>query len=1044
MTKQRVFELAKKYGMKGADLAKKLQDLGFEKIRNQMSALDEFEWLQVEARLQIAGIIPESTAPSEAAETKGLTFRRKPRKVVEGATPEVHDEPAPKVESEPRRASASPAKRKTPVSPESEAAAHDAPAPASSSETKVAQSDMTYHEEPTTARPAPAGEVHHKPAHPHKTDSESVRAAEHEAAAEARGHKHDASEAVVEEAKNAAHHTPDVTHAEPAAAETNETGFEEAASAPDLEPQEAGIAKERKDEALETAASHAGADDAPDADASGPVTETAPDRPATPPARINTTVEPRPTRNTGRPAARIVGRIDPALLKPQKPTTPQRTAAQQAGHAQGSGGSTTEGGISVSGSDADVRPTMKHNRSRALTRSDVSQSRDRLSAAQLREKEQQRVRRLTGPQKGGLGTMTQRSGPGGRETTGGHGNAVGGAAGDPRRGGPERRNQIVVTPPVTLRGLSEALGLKVNDLLKTMMLSFQRMGVNANSTLTEEDAKLLALEHGFEIEVKTALTAEDAIQTDKTKFDSEDVGQLEPRAPVIAFLGHVDHGKTSLIDSIRETNVAGGEAGGITQHIGAYRVKTRSGQPITILDTPGHEAFTEMRKRGALATDIVILVVAADDGVMPQTEEAYAHAKAAGVPVIVALNKSDKATEQQKERTIGQLAGIGLAPEMWRTVNWGGHTAIIETSATKRIGIDELLERVALEAEVLDLRANPRRNPGGIVIEAQKSGQRGIVATLLVQKGTLKPGDIILAGAGYGRVRNVYDDRGRPLDSAGPSIPVEVTGLSELPTAGEHFVVVEELSQAAEAAEERARKIRERERAGQAREVSLTSLFSKIKEGQAKEVRIVLKADVGGSLEVLKKQLDSLAAKDPQGNEIHVKVIFAAVGAITEADVNLAAASGGVVIGFHVLASDAVKKLGQREGVEVRVYQILYELADDVKKFMAGLVAPVQREVVVGHCDVRATFRSSKLGTIAGCMVSDGLVNRSSSVRVIRNGGVVYSGRIDSLRRLKDDVREVKAGFECGIRISGFDDVKDGDVLELFEIKEEKPELTPV
>jgi translation initiation factor IF-2 len=982
MTKKRVFELAKEYGLKGPDLAKKLKDLGFEQVRNQMSALDEFDLLQVQARLELAGLIPETTVPSEAPSLKPLALRRKPRKTVEKV-----ETPAEKVETH----------AVEPAAPDFAAATEEPAAGAAA-----------LHAEPALTREP----IQHEPS----VEMESARSADVH---------------MPEAAEDAESPLPETSETTEAATVAMSEAAVESAVEPGIETDvtanvDDGAVVEEITETEISDISAAEASTAPSAEAAEPQTHS--------PMAARQAVEPRPTRAPLRPSARIVGRIDPLLLKPQRQPQPGRPAA--AGPPQDrtrQKAAAAEGGISVSGSDADVRPTMKHNRSRALTRSDVSQSRDRLTAAQLREKEQGRVRRLTGPQKGGLGTMSSRLGAPPQPQERGTGRPL------------ERRSQIVVTPPITIRSLSESLGLKINDLMKTLLMQFQRMGVNPNTTLSEEDAKLLALEHGYEIEVHAAVTAEDELRAQTSRNDEKDSGLLETRAPVIAFLGHVDHGKTSLIDAIRETNVAGGEAGGITQHIGAYRVTTRTGHPITILDTPGHEAFTEMRKRGAQATDIVILVVAGDDGVMPQTEEAYSHAKAAGVPVIVALNKSDKATEQQKEKTVGQLAGIGLAPEQWRGTSWGGNTAIIETSATKKIGIDELLDRVALEAEVLDLRANPNRNPEGIVIEAEKSGQRGIVATLLVQKGTLRPGDIILAGAGYGRVRNIYDDRGHSLDKAGPSMPVEVTGLSELPTAGDRFVIVDDLSRASEAALERARRIRERERASQAREnVNLASLFSRIKETQAKEVRIVLKADVGGSLEVLKKQLDSLAAKDPQGNEIHVKVIHAAVGAITEADVNLAAASSGVVIGFHVLASDSVKKLGLREGVEVRVYQILYELIEDIKKAMQGLVAPIQKESVTGHAEVRATFRSSKFGTIAGCMVTDGFIHRSSSIRVIRNGAVIYTGRLDSLRRVKDDVREVKSGFECGIKVAGYDDVKEGDVLEAFEIKEEKPMLTPV
>ncbi|MBI3820223.1 MAG: translation initiation factor IF-2 [Planctomycetes bacterium] len=1002
MTKKRVFEIAKEYGMKGVDLVKKLQELGFEKVRNPMSALDEFELLQIQARLELSGIIPETSAPAEQPEAKTQTFRRKPKKAAPATAAEtaIHPTVADETPAAPIVESAHAHAIETVRAPKSapELIHHEAASPETA---------------PETTHPLPAS-VHYES--PETAEAEVQR----EAAADEMPQAPPA-EFEVEVATEPAGEIVD---------STIEAGAEAAVSTVITESVEVATTPEAVLDAAASAPAHESVDKEKSSVSAAP-------RP--------TNTELRPRRPPLRPAAKIVGKIDLTLLKQkQSAQTAARQAAQQqqqpAAAQQAPGSNATQGGINVSGSEADVRPMFKHNRQRVLTRSDVSQSRDRLTAAQMREKEQQRVRRLTGPQKGGLGTMSNRT-----PTSGGGG---GGGGSNQSTSAPRekivRRSQIVLNPPVTIRSLSEALGLKVGDLTKTLMMTFKRVQLNPNITLTDEDAKLLALEHGFDIEIHAAATAEEAIRAERTRVDLEDSPNMEPRAPVIAFLGHVDHGKTSLIDAIRQTNVAAGEAGGITQHIGAYRVTTKSGRPITILDTPGHEAFTEMRKRGAQATDIVILVVAADDGVMPQTEEAHAHAKAAGVPIIVALNKSDKATDQQKEKTIGQLASIGLAPEIWHGNNWGGHTAVIETSATKKIGVEDLLERVALEAEVLDLKANPERNPEGLVIEAQKSGQRGIVATLLVQKGTLRPGDIILAGAGYGRVRNIYDDRGRPLELAGPSIPAEVTGLSELPSAGDHFVIVDELSQAQEAAEDRARKMRERDRAGQMRDVSIAGLFSRIKEGQAKELKIVLKADVGGSLEVLKKQLDSIASKDPLGNEIHVKVIFAAVGAITEADVNLAAASNGMVVGFHVLAPDSVKKLGQREGVEVRVYQILYELSNDIKKLMEGLVSLVEREVVIGHADVRQTFRSSKFGTIAGCMVSDGQINRSSSVRVMRNGAAVYKGKIDSLRRLKDDVREVKTGFECGVKIGGYDDIKTGDVLEFFEIKEEKPELTDI
>ncbi|MBL8695688.1 MAG: translation initiation factor IF-2 [Planctomycetes bacterium] len=960
MTKKRVYELAKEYGLKAEDLVKKLQDLGIEKVRNKMSALDEFEIIQVQAKLEIAGVIKESATSADLpAEDKTHGVVKKRRRTMPAAAP-VEEAPAP-------------APAPIPVVPPVEAVAEPAPA-------------------------EPIFEVHESPAQ-HHILSEPVIAEESAPAA-----AQSVEEAPIEEAPAAA---------EPAAEAPAEAALELSAEAEVAPLAEVAAASEQESVFVAEAATP----QIEEAVAAAP----APPAPAAPPPRIEPpriteprVGEPRPTRAIpGRPGAKIVGHIDPALLRPARPTAPARPQQRTAGSTEN---------ITTSGATPDVRPTMQHNRKRALQRTDAGSSRDRLSTAQLREKEQSRVRRLTGPQKGGLGQLMGKSGVGGGR---GQGPSI------------ERRAQIVVEPPVTVRSLSEALGVKSQDIVRVMFMQFKRM-VQPNSTLSDEDAKLLALELGFEIDVHTAVSAEEEMHA-KRESEEEDPTLLEPRAPVIAFLGHVDHGKTSLIDAIRSTNVAAGEAGGITQHIGAYRVGTRSGHPITILDTPGHEAFTEMRKRGAQATDIVVLVVAADDGVMPQTEEAYNHARAAGVPVIVALNKSDRASDAQKDKTISQLASIGLAPESWKGTNWGGHTAIIETSATKRTGIDELLERVALEAEVLDLKANPHRAAEGIVLEAEKSGQRGIVATLLVQRGTLNRGDVILAGAGYGKVRNLSDDRGRQIKDAGPSLPVEVTGLSELPAAGDRFVIVEDLAEAAEVASERARKMREIERAGSARDhVTLTNLFSRIKAGQARDIKLVLKADVTGSLEVLKKELGQLTVKDSTGTDVNVKVIHAQVGAISEADVNLAASSDAIVVGFHVIAADAVMKLAQREGVEVRLYQVYTHIVEELTKAMEGLLSPVQREVVTGHAEIRAVFRSSKFGNIAGCFVTDGVINRTHTARLVRNGAVIYTGKLDSLRRVKDDVREVRAGLECGLKVAGYEDIKDGDVIEMFETREEK------
>ncbi len=526
-------------------------------------------------------------------------------------------------------------------------------------------------------------------------------------------------------------------------------------------------------------------------------------------------------------------------------------------------------------------------------------------------------------------------------------------------------------------------------------------------------AKAVAEEFGFEVRKEGEGIEE---------LPEEEEKDLEPRAPVVTVMGHVDHGKTTLLDYIRRTNVAEREAGGITQHIGAYRVSLPEGE-ITFIDTPGHHAFTTMRARGAQVTDIVVLVVAADDGVMPQTVEAINHAKAAGVPIIVAINKIDK-PNANPDRVKQELAKYGLIPE-----EWGGETIFVEISAKQGTNVDELLEMILLQAEMLELKANPHKLAVGTVLEARLDNKRGPVATFLVREGTIRQGDALVAGLHWGKVRAMFDYRGRPLKEAGPSVPVEILGLAGVPLAGEPFMVVESERKARQISEERQEKAREvhleRPR------VSLEELMRQLAEGETQEFRILLKADVQGSLEALKESVKKLSTE-----EVKVGVVHAGVGAVTESDVMLAAASRAVIIGFNVRPDAQARKAAEREGVEIRLYRVIYDLLDDVKKAMEGMLEPEYEEVVLGRAEVRQVFQVPKVGKVAGCYVLEGVIHRNAKVRLVRDGVVVYDGSIASLKRFKEDVKEVTAGYECGLGLQDFNDIKEGDVIEAYELKE--------
>ena len=576
---------------------------------------------------------------------------------------------------------------------------------------------------------------------------------------------------------------------------------------------------------------------------------------------------------------------------------------------------------------------------------------------------------------------------------------------------------VKIPDEITVGELASRMKKTATEVIKTLI----KNGVMAsiNQTIDFDTAEFVATELGCRVEREVVVTIEDRLIDDHV--DTED--ELVPRSPVVVVMGHVDHGKTSLLDAVRKTNVASGEAGGITQHLGAYPVQI-NGNPITFLDTPGHAAFTSMRARGAMCTDIAILVVAADDGIMPQTVEAINHAKAAKIPIIVAVNKMDK-HGANPDRIKQQLTEYDLVPE-----EWGGETIVCPISAKTGQGIDQLLEMVILTAEMLELRANPNRAAKGTVIEARLDKNRGPIATLLVQNGTLHKGDLIIAGTAVGRVRVMTDDKGRTISDAGPSIPVEITGLAETPTPGDEFDAVADERMARQLVEQR--KQDEKDAAAKlTSKVTLDNLFAKMQEGEMKELNLIVKADVQGSAEAVRSSLEKLS-----NDEVRVRVIHAGVGAINESDILLASTANAIVVGFNVRPDAAAAASAQRANVDLRMYRVIYDAIDEIEAAMKGMLAPKYREAIIGHAIVRQTYKVSAIGTIAGCYVKDGKVTRDSQVRVLRDNIVIYDGAVGSLQRFKDSVKEVAANYECGMSIEKFNDIKEGDIFECYIMEE--------
>ena len=616
-----------------------------------------------------------------------------------------------------------------------------------------------------------------------------------------------------------------------------------------------------------------------------------------------------------------------------------------------------------------------------------------------------------GDASGGVGRGSWRSGPKGRR---GHDRDEQQTQAAPAEA---RVIEVHVPETITVAELAHKMSVKASEVIKHLMKLGQM--VTINQPLDQDTAMIVVEEMGHKA-IIAALDDPEAFTEEEVQAHAADAVS---RAPVVTVMGHVDHGKTSLLDYIRRTKVAAGEAGGITQHIGAYHVDTPRGM-VTFLDTPGHEAFTAMRARGAQATDIVILVCAADDGVMPQTKEAIKHAKAAGVPIVVAMTKADK-PEANIERVKSELVAEEVVPE-----DFGGDSPFVAVSSKTGMGIDSLLEQVLLQAEVLELKAPVEAAAKGLVIEAKLDKGRGPVATVLVQSGTLKTGDVVLAGQTYGRVRAMLDENGRKIESAGPSIPVEIQGMTEVPQAGDDFMVMADERRAREIATYRAGKFRNTKLAKQ-QAAKLENMFSDMTAGEVKTLPIIVKADVQGSQEALAASLLKLSTA-----EVKVQLVYAAVGGISESDVNLAIASKALIIGFNTRAEAGARKLAEGNDVEIRYYNIIYDAVDELKAAMSGMLAPEKREEVIGMAEIRTVFVASKIGTVAGCMVTSGFVTRSAHFRLLRDNVVIYTGELDSLKRMKDDVREVKEGFECGIKLKNYNDIKEGDQLEFFEVKE--------
>ena len=913
--------------MKGPELAKLLREIGFEKVKTHMTALDDADLMMVEARLSAQGL--RRKPASDDAGSAALPKKRSLSAVAE----EVEELPAkralPAKKALPKKAA-----KKTSLKKKALPGSDDAAAAASAVED--VQTEQPASVEPDAPQPSA------------ETEPETAQVQAESAQAEPATEVAATEEAVTEQAPEDAAEAP--TTATPAA----ETATPEV-PAP-AEPAEAAAAADASASDADTAEQTAATAQTSEAAAEPAKAQAAP-----------TDEQDEAVRKLLIPKkkATVVGRIE----------LPQETIRD------------------------------------ATRRSAPAAPRDLRRAALQKMQQRGSMRQM------GLGHRRGPAGRGGRD-----GRGPGGGKGKSRVVTPIDPNKLVeVQEPVSVKGLSAALGVPVPQLLFTFMTKLKVMGKNINSMLSNDEVELVALELNRNIKVVEHKEAMDElIEQLVQKRETEETAQ---RSPVVTFMGHVDHGKTSLMDALRESDIAGHEAGGITQHIGAYKVTHDDGLSIVVLDTPGHAAFTAMRARGADLTDVVVLVVAADDGVMPQTEEAISHAKAAECPIVVAITKCDLPGVNPMQ-VKQQLMIKGLQAE-----DFGGEIGMVECSSKTGQGLNDLIERIHLEAELLDLNARPEAAGSGVVVEARQSSAQGVVVTLLVSDGTLRLKDQVVCGESFARVRAMIDDHGANLEEAGPSTPVTLFGLDRLPSPGDKLFAVENAKKAKEVVEERQRREREMSRAERSA-VTLETLSAKLAEKDIKEIKIILKADAMGSLEPVRKSLDDLAT-----SEVRVNVVHSGLGGINKADVDLAATSGAVIVGFNTIADANVRQLADEEGVDIRYYTVIYELIDQVKDAMEGVLAPEEVQKVIGHAEVRAIFKSSKFGTIAGCLVRDGVAKRGCITRLARDGKVVYNGKLASLRRIDEDAKEVKSGFECGMTLENYQDIKEGDTMEFVEIE---------
>ncbi len=955
--------------MKGPELVKLLRDMGFDGITSHQKALDPADEMMVLARLEAHGL---KKKPAEEAAGDG----KPKKKLLPGAAePEVELEAAAETaaQAEPDALAKKPLKK--------------------DKELKELPAKKTLPSKPLTKKPM-------------RSLDEAAKAAEPETAAPA----DEVVETPVVELAPAPKQPEVIAPApqaepEPAAAQVHKPAVEIPAASPIPEP------------VVEAPAAAIAEPVAAEAPAVAPVEPPAAEVKTAPAA--STSAAPAPARVTKpalSPTAAFAKASGAAARAPQTP--PAAPAAQVAPAAEAIPADAPDSvrkllipqkKATVVGRIELPQETIRDARSRSAPNADL-----RRAALQKTQGQRSATRAPVG---GGTQMRRGPAGPGQRP----------GSRDQAMRGPKKSRipttidpdKEIEVTPPVSIKGLSEALGIKVTDLIATLTFKLQVAGKNINSYLSQDEVELVAMELDRKVRIVEHKHAEEEMIE---KLVEDAAGEVEIlRAPVVTFMGHVDHGKTSLMDALRNTDIAKGEAGGITQHIGAYKVTSDQGS-FVILDTPGHAAFTSMRARGAQLTDIVVIVVAADDGVMPQTEEAINHAKAAKVPVVVAITKCDlpQANTMQVKQ---QLMVKGLQPE-----EWGGTTGIVEVSSTKRTGLENLIERIMLESEVLELKSRPDAPGRGIVVESKQSPEQGVVVTVLVTDGTLRIKDSIVCGESFSRVRAMIDDHGRQITEAPPSTPVTVFGLDRLPMPGDKLFAVEDAKKAREVVEDRQRRIREQSLAERSA-VTLETLSAKLAEKNMQEIKLILKADAMGSLEPLRKCLDELKTA-----EVRVNLVHSALGGINETDVSLAEASGAVIVGFHTVADSSARQAAERAGVEIRYYDVIYELLDNVRAAMEGLLKPEEVESILGHAEVRAVFKSSKFGTIAGCYITDGVCKRNAKVRMSRDGRVVYSGKVASLRREKDDAREVRAGFECGLTLQDYQDLREGDILEFAQV----------